>query len=132
MSDEEGLVERLKAAYEVQRSTAKLRGELFNHVEIDPDDLRRILALTKTLAEIEARLDRTQTYLDEADARVDRQRIELADERKRGQDEGFAAAVAQLRDMSAQKPPPALWHAAAMLDASLSEPPSDWAKENTS
>lgn len=39
--------------------------------------------------------------------------------RRQGQDEGFAAAVAQLRGMSAQKPPASLHHAASLLADSL-------------
>lgn len=40
-------------------------------------------------------------------------------EREKGQAEGFAAAVQQLRDMAAQKPPAPLWHAASLLADSL-------------
>lgn len=39
--------------------------------------------------------------------------------RQQGQNEGFAAAIAKLRDMGGMKPVPALWHAASLLADSL-------------
>lgn len=42
-------------------------------------------------------------------------------ERRRGQEEGFAAAVQWLRDRAAIKPPASLWHAAQLLADQLEQ-----------
>ena len=53
--------------------------------------------------------------------RIEALEAENAQMRRQGQDEGFAAAVQELRDMSARKPLPTLWHAASVLADSLEQ-----------
>lgn len=67
--------------------------------------------------EIEAQADTIEAL----QARVDVLEAENARIRRQGQDEGFAAAVQELRDMSARKPLPTLWHAASVLADSLEQ-----------
>lgn len=54
-------------------------------------------------------------------ARIEALEADNARARAQGQDEGFAAAVQELRDMSARKPLPTLWHAASVLADSLEQ-----------
>ena len=57
----------------------------------------------------------------EAADRIEALEADNARARAQGQDEGFAAAVQELRGMSARKPLPTLWHAASVLADSLEQ-----------
>lgn len=62
-----------------------------------------------------------QTIQWKAATRIEALEADNARARAQGQDEGFAAAVQELRDMSARKPLPTLWHAASVLADSLEQ-----------
>jgi Lar family restriction alleviation protein len=77
------------------------------HIHVHTDDEAEAIAAWNTRAPQATRIEALEA--DNARARA------------QGQDEGFAAAVQELRDMSARKPLPTLWHAASVLADSLEQ-----------
>ena len=104
------LVERLRNVNDADLwgdKTCQIVDAAFETVPRNPNDHDEAVAYRRAITALQSRIDALEA--------------ENAQMRRQGQDEGFAAAVQELRDMSARKPLPTLWHAASALADSLEQ-----------